>query len=31
MKQMTLRARTFETIGFMISAVSEDRQFLGSV
>lgn len=31
LKQMTLRARTFETMGFMISAVSEDRSFLASV
>jgi len=29
--QMNLRARTIESIGFMISAVSEDKQFVDTV
>jgi hypothetical protein len=31
LQQQTLRARTFESIGYMIAAVSEDKSFLGSV
>ena len=31
LQQQTLRARTYESIGFMIAAVSEDRSFVASV
>lgn len=31
LQQQTLRARTYESMGFMIAAVSEDRTLLASV